>query len=86
VKDQQLEAAATSLGVQIQSLPFQGPDDLENAFAAALRDRPQALLSMGDPVTFDRRAAIIAFAGHSASLRFMGSPMKRSRAACSATA
>jgi len=58
----QLEAAAISLGVQIQSLPFQGPDDLENAFAAALRERPQALLSMGDPVTFDKRAAIIAFA------------------------
>lgn len=39
----QLEAAAISLGMQIQSLPFQGPDDLENAFAAALRERPQAL-------------------------------------------
>ena len=57
-----LEAAAISLGVQIQSLSFQGPDDLENAFAAALRERPQALISMGDPVTFDKRAAIIAFA------------------------
>ena len=62
MKDQQLEAAAISLGVQIQSLPFQVPDDLENAFAAALRDRPQALLSIGEPVTFDKRAAIIAFA------------------------
>ena len=58
----QLEAAAISLGVQIQSLPFQGPDDLENAFTAAMRERPQALISMGDPVTFDKRAAIIAFA------------------------
>ena len=57
-----LEAAAISLGVQIQSLPFQGPDDLENAFAVAMRERPQALMSMGDPVTFDKRAAIIAFA------------------------
>jgi putative ABC transport system substrate-binding protein len=57
-----LEAAAIALGVQIQSLPFQGPDDLENAFTAAMRERPQALISMGDPVTFDKRAAIIAFA------------------------
>jgi ABC-type uncharacterized transport system substrate-binding protein len=57
-----LEAAATSLGVQIQSLSFQGPDDFENALTAAARERPQALISLGDPVTFDKRAAIIAFA------------------------
>jgi putative ABC transport system substrate-binding protein len=57
-----LEAAAIALGVRIQSLPFQGPDDLENAFAAAIRERPQALVSIVDPVTFDKRAAIIAFA------------------------
>jgi ABC-type uncharacterized transport system substrate-binding protein len=57
-----MEAAAISLGVQIQSLSFQGPEDLENALAAAVRKRPQALISLGDPVTFDKRAAIIAFA------------------------
>ncbi len=58
----QLESGAISLGVQIQSLPFQGPDDLENAFTAAVRERLQALISLTDPVTFDKRAAIIAFA------------------------
>lgn len=57
-----LEAAANSLGIQIQSLSFQGPDDFENALNAAMKERPQALISLGDPVTFDKRAAIIAFA------------------------
>ena len=62
ITPKQLEAAAISLGVHIQSLPFQGPDDFESALTAALRERPQALISTGDPVTFDKRAAIIAFA------------------------
>lgn len=57
-----LEAAAIALGVQIQSLSFQGPDDFESALTAAVRERPQALISTGDPVTFDKRGAIIAFA------------------------
>jgi putative ABC transport system substrate-binding protein len=57
-----LEAAASSLGVEVLSLPFQGPDDLESAFTAAVRERPQALVSVTDPVTFDKRAVIIAFA------------------------
>ena len=57
----QLEADSKSLGVQLQSLPFQGPDDLENALTAAMRERPQALYITGDPVTFDKRATIISF-------------------------
>ena len=57
-----LEAAANSLGVQIQSLSFQGPNDLENAFTAAVRERPQALFIQINPVTSDKRTAIIAFA------------------------
>jgi len=57
-----LEAAASSLGLQIQPLSFQGPDDFESALSTAVRERPQALISMADPVTFDKRAAIIAFA------------------------
>lgn len=57
-----LEEEANSLGVRLQSLPFQGPDDLINALTAGMRERPEALLIIGDAVTFDKRGLIIAFA------------------------
>jgi putative ABC transport system substrate-binding protein len=57
-----LETAAISLGIRIQSLPVEGPDSLENAFTAAVRERSQALIVFGDPFLFDKRAAIISFA------------------------
>ena len=58
----ELETTATSLGVQLVSLPFQGPNDLDSAFAVAIRERPQGLIVLVDPVTSDKRAAIIEFA------------------------
>ena len=57
-----LEADAVSLGIQLQSLALQGPNDLQSVFADAIRQRSQVLYVMPDPVTFDRRAEIIAFA------------------------
>jgi len=58
----ELETTASSLGVQLLSLPFQGPNGLESAFAVAARERPHGLIVLVDPVTSDKRAAIIAFA------------------------
>ena len=58
----ELEKTAASLGVQLLSLPFHGPNDLESAFAVAARERPQGLIVLVDPVTSDKRTAIIAFA------------------------
>jgi putative ABC transport system substrate-binding protein len=59
---QQAEAAAKTLGVQLRLLPFQGPNDLQRALASAVVQRSGALLILSDPVTFDHRAEIIAFA------------------------
>ena len=58
----ELATTATSLGVQLLSLPFEGPNDLESAFALAMRERPQGLVVLVDPVTSDKRTEIIAFA------------------------
>jgi putative tryptophan/tyrosine transport system substrate-binding protein len=40
----EMASAAQALGVQLQSLEVRGPDDLEGAFAAATRDRAEALV------------------------------------------
>ena len=58
----QAEMAATSLGVQLRSLSIRGPNDLDGALAAAVRERFGALFVVPDPITFDHRGAIIAFA------------------------
>ena len=57
-----LKEVAPSLRLDLELLPFQGPDKLEEAFAAALRRRPQALYIASDAVTFDKRATVISFA------------------------
>jgi putative ABC transport system substrate-binding protein len=57
-----LEASASELGVQLQSLPVDGSDGLESALAASVRHRAQALYIVGDPVLSDKRAVIISFA------------------------
>ena len=58
----QIVKLAPSLGVQILQLPFDGPSDIERAFSEAARQRPEALIVVVDPVTSDKRAAIIQFA------------------------
>jgi putative ABC transport system substrate-binding protein len=59
---QQVEEAARTLRIQLRLLPFQGLNDIESALVGAARERCGALLVIGDPVTFDHRAAIISFA------------------------
>ena len=41
------QAAASSFGVQLQSLEVEGPSDLESAFRAALEKRADALMTTG---------------------------------------
>ena len=43
-----LNEMAPSLGLKIQSLEVRGPDDLENAFARARKERAEALLVVND--------------------------------------
>jgi len=57
------QAAAPSLGITaVQSLEVRGADDFAAAFAAAKRERPQALIVVEDPFTFTYRKPIIDFA------------------------
>jgi len=59
------EAAARTLGVQLQSLEVRGPDDFESAFAAATRGRARALITVEQPLAFIHRARIVDFAAKS---------------------
>ena len=52
------EAAARTLGGQVQSLEVRGPDDVENAFPAAIRGRAGALIVVDDPLTYLYRMRI----------------------------
>jgi putative ABC transport system substrate-binding protein len=56
------QVAAHALGVQLHSLAVQNPDDFEAAFAAATRERADALLTLGSPTTVVNRPRIIDFA------------------------
>jgi len=56
------EAAATTLGVQLQSLTVRGPDDFEGALAAATKGRAGALIVAEDPLTITKRTQIVDFA------------------------
>ena len=46
----EIETAARSLGVQLESLEVRGPDELESAFRAATKQRAEALIMLRAPV------------------------------------
>ena len=56
------QAAGRTLGIEVHSLEVRGPDDLDGAFAAARQQRPEALISVEDPLTFTYRKRIADFA------------------------
>ena len=56
------QRAAQILGIEVQSLEVQGPDDFDGAFEAAKRQQPDALITIGDPLTADFRKQIADFA------------------------
>jgi putative tryptophan/tyrosine transport system substrate-binding protein len=56
------QAAGRTLGIEVQSLEVRGPDDLDGAFAAARQQRPDALITVEDPFTFNYRKRIADFA------------------------
>jgi putative ABC transport system substrate-binding protein len=56
------EAAARTLGLQVQSLEVRGPDDFENALPAAVSGGAGALFVVDDPLVFIARLRIAAFA------------------------
>jgi putative tryptophan/tyrosine transport system substrate-binding protein len=59
---QELEPAAKTQGVVLPSVEIRSPADLDHAFATIQEQRPDALLTLGDPLTVTVRARIAAFA------------------------
>jgi len=58
----QTEAAGHTLRMKVRSLEVREPADIDTAFAAILRARPDGLLVMPDPVTSVHMARIVEFA------------------------
>jgi len=61
----EVEQAARTLGVQLQTLDVRVPGELDSAFAAMIRDRAGALLLLGDTMFFQYRARIARLAAES---------------------
>jgi putative ABC transport system substrate-binding protein len=58
------ETAARVLNVTLRSIEVRGPDDFDGAFAAIARDRPDALITLPDPLIRSQRERIVAFANN----------------------
>ena len=58
----ELQHAARALGVTLQSREVRTLDDFDSVFVATKRERPDALLTLVDPVTFTQRHLIAEFA------------------------
>ncbi|HEY5899387.1 MAG TPA: ABC transporter substrate-binding protein [Burkholderiales bacterium] len=56
------ERAAPSVGVRVRSLEVRDPREMEAAFDAVAKERPDGLLLLADPLTFSMRARIVEFA------------------------
>jgi putative tryptophan/tyrosine transport system substrate-binding protein len=59
------QKAGLVLGLHLQSLELSGPDDLEPAFAAATRERADALIVFGDNLTSAHAPQIVDLAARS---------------------
>src|SRR5262249_44699460 len=55
------QAAGRTLGIQIQSLEVRAPDNFDGAFEGARRERPDALITVEDPLTFSQRQRVADF-------------------------
>ena len=56
------EAAASTLGMHFQRVAVQGPDELERAFLAIVKERADALFVFPSPMLFNERRRIADFA------------------------
>ena len=54
--------AAQALGLALQSHEVRGPDDFASAFAAMTTQRPDAFLTLDDPLVLNSRTSVVAFA------------------------
>jgi putative ABC transport system substrate-binding protein len=56
------KAAAGTVGIEIQSLEVKGLKDFDGAFEAVKSQRPDALITIDDPLMLDNRSRILGFA------------------------
>ena len=55
------QAAGRTLGIEVQSLEVRASDDFDGAFEAARRQRPDALITVEDPLTVTHRQRVADF-------------------------
>jgi putative ABC transport system substrate-binding protein len=55
------QAAGSILGIAVQSLEVRAPEDFDGAFEAARRQRPDALITVEDPLTVTHRQRVADF-------------------------
>ena len=58
----ELEVAARTLRVRLHPVDVKTPEDLERAFTAIVKERPEALIPLDDPLIFQQRRRIVDFA------------------------
>ncbi len=59
---QEVQIGAKSVGVALESVTVQSPDDFEPLFAALTKNRPESLLVLADTVTVVNRQRAVEFA------------------------
>jgi putative ABC transport system substrate-binding protein len=55
------QSAGRTLGIEVQSLEVRAPDDFDRAFEAASLQRPDALITVEDPLTLNHRQRVADF-------------------------
>jgi putative ABC transport system substrate-binding protein len=60
----EIEVAARTLGMQLQLVPADSPEDISGAFAAMTRERAEALIVLPSPMLFGEYARIVALAAN----------------------
>jgi putative tryptophan/tyrosine transport system substrate-binding protein len=65
VQMKEMEAAARALGIQLQPVKVDGPNDLDNAFSAMTGGHASALIQLAAPMFFVHRGRIVDYAAKS---------------------
>jgi putative ABC transport system substrate-binding protein len=68
----EVESAARSLGVQVKAIEGRRPEEFENAFGAAVRERAGGLVVTPDPMFIAHRARLADLAARSRLLAVYG--------------
>ena len=58
----EVQVAGRALGVTVYAIDVPGPDDVEGGLGAMIKDRPQGLLVLDDPLFVPHRTSIVKFA------------------------